>query len=282
MIDGGNVEQIELADFRANILELIETRVNTVIDRKTEDPSVPNALVEMRQALDDLNPNHSAHSITARIVENIPIIGEPLMDWWWSSGLRQTATKRETIRQQILAVKESLEQNRQRRGETRALLLFQQMAKRVPAYKDYLKKHKVNPAKIKTIADFKHIPTVDKRGYLKQYDLEKLCWDGKFSTKQWTLSSTSGTTGEPFYFPRTEAQDRQYALSAELYLRSNFQIHKKSTLYVDAFAMGAWIGGLFSAMNLEWFFLNLSIHSLFSGAQHFFPEYVPRERCNSV
>lgn len=95
-------------------IELIETRVNTVIDRKTEDPSVPNALVEMRQALDDLNPNHSAHSITARIVENIPIIGEPLMDWWWSSGLRQTATKRETIRQQILAVKESLEQNRQR------------------------------------------------------------------------------------------------------------------------------------------------------------------------
>jgi phenylacetate-CoA ligase len=126
----------------------------------------------------------------------------------------------------------------QRRGETRALLLFQQMAKRVPAYKDYLKKHKVNPAKIKTIADFKHIPTVDKRGYLKQYDLEKLCWDGKFSTKQWTLSSTSGTTGEPFYFPRTEAQDRQYALSAELYLRSNFQIHKKKYALCGCFCHG--------------------------------------------
>lgn len=98
----------------AQRIELIETRINTVISRKSEDLSVPNALVEMRQALDDFNPNRSTHSITARIVENIPIIGEPLMDWWWSSGLRQAATKRETIRQQILAVKESLEQNRQR------------------------------------------------------------------------------------------------------------------------------------------------------------------------
>lgn len=134
----------------------------------------------------------------------------------------------------------------ERRGETRALFLFQQMARRVPAYKDWLKMHHIKPSKIKTIADFVHVPPVDKQGYLKKYPLEKLCWDGKFDSKAWTFASTSGTTGEPFYFPRSEAQDHQYALTAELYLRNNFQIHKRSTLYIDGFAMGPWIGGVFT------------------------------------
>ncbi|QQS22565.1 hypothetical protein IPM19_02945 [bacterium] len=134
----------------------------------------------------------------------------------------------------------------QKRGEQRALKLFHEMAKRVPAYKDFLKKHKVNPAKIKSAADFALVPTIDKNNYLRKYPLKQLCWDGVLSKQQSVYAATSGTTGEPFYFPRTHEQSRQYALTAELYLRNNFQIHKKSTLYIDGFAMGAWIGGLFT------------------------------------
>lgn len=133
-----------------------------------------------------------------------------------------------------------------KRGELRALKLFQEMAKRVPAYKDFLKKHKVDPTKIKSVADFVLVPPVDKDNYLRAYSLDKLCWDGNLDHQQTVYASTSGTTGEPFYFPRTEAQSAQYALTAELYLRNNFQIQKKSTLYIDGFAMGAWIGGLFT------------------------------------
>lgn len=133
-----------------------------------------------------------------------------------------------------------------KRGELRALKLFQEMAKRVPAYKDFLKKHKVDPTKIKSVADFVLVPPVGKDNYLRAYSLDKLCWDGNLDHQQTVYASTSGTTGEPFYFPRTEAQSAQYALTAELYLRNNFQIQKKSTLYIDGFAMGAWIGGLFT------------------------------------
>ncbi len=133
-----------------------------------------------------------------------------------------------------------------KRGEARALKLFQEMAKRVPAYKDFLKKHKVNPTKIKSAADFALVPPVDKKNYLRAYPLEQLCWDGVLNKQQSVYASTSGTTGEPFYFPRTDAQSHQYAMTAELYLRNNFQIHKKSTLYINGFAMGAWIGGLFT------------------------------------
>lgn len=133
-----------------------------------------------------------------------------------------------------------------RRGENRALKLFKLMSQRVPAYKDFLKKNKINPDLINNIKDFKGIPTIDKTNYLCRYPLQDLCWDGKFDKKRWTISTNSGSTGQPYYFPREIEHDYQYALTAELYLRNNFQIHKKSTLYLDCFAMGAWIGGLFT------------------------------------
>jgi phenylacetate-CoA ligase len=137
------------------------------------------------------------------------------------------------------------------RGEAMALDLFHQMSKRVPAYKKFLKLNKIDPSKIQNIADFKTVPLIDKKNYLKAYPLDELCWDGKLVSEPWVFSSTSGTTGEPFYFPRTDEQDFQYALTAEMYLRTNFEIHKKSTLYIDAFAMGPWIGGLFTYQALK-------------------------------
>ena len=133
-----------------------------------------------------------------------------------------------------------------KRGEDMALHLFRDMSQSVPAYQDFLKKHKFNPGRVKTIDDFKQIPPVDKDNYLRKYPLEQLCWDGNFANNRWVISTTSGSTGEPFYFPRTDLQDEFYAVTAELYLRENFKIHERSTLYVNAFAMGAWIGGVFT------------------------------------
>jgi phenylacetate-coenzyme A ligase PaaK-like adenylate-forming protein len=133
-----------------------------------------------------------------------------------------------------------------KRGEDMALNLFQQMSRRVPAYKDFLAKNGFDPAGVKTIGDFKRVPLIDKDNYLREYPLEQLCWDGDFAHNRWVISTTSGSTGEPFYFPRTDLQDELYAITAELYLRENFKIHERTTLYVNAFAMGAWIGGVFT------------------------------------
>ena len=132
------------------------------------------------------------------------------------------------------------------RGQIRSLHLFHAMAQRVPAYKDFLKAHNFSPSQVQDIADFARIPSVDKNNYLRKYPKHMLCWDGEFSRGQWVISTTSGSTGEPYYFPREHSQDWQYAISAELYLRNNFHIQKQSTLYIVAFPMGAWIGGLFT------------------------------------
>lgn len=138
-----------------------------------------------------------------------------------------------------------------KRGERATLELFHKAAQKVPAYKDFLKKNRINHEKIKTLSDLKLVPPTSKEGYLKKYSRKDLCWDKEFSGRTWTISTTSGSTGEPFYFPRSEEQVLQYALSAELYLRQNFEIHKKSTLYIVGFPMGAWIGGLFTHQALE-------------------------------
>ena len=134
----------------------------------------------------------------------------------------------------------------QKRGEKMALSLFREMSSRVPAYVDFLAKNHFDPKSVKSIEQFKNIPKIDKDNYLRAYPLDKLCWDGRLADQPWVISSTSGSTGEPFFFPRSGLQDEYYAVTAELYLRENFQIDKKSTLYVDAFAMGAWIGGVFT------------------------------------
>jgi phenylacetate-CoA ligase len=133
-----------------------------------------------------------------------------------------------------------------RLGKRRTLALSHNMAERVPAYKDFLKKHKIDHRKIVSIRDFRQLPTVDKDNYLRAYPREALCWDGDFKNDSWIISTTSGSTGKPYYFPRQNSQDWQYAVMAELYLRANFDIQNKSTLYIVAFPMGAWIGGVFT------------------------------------
>lgn len=133
-----------------------------------------------------------------------------------------------------------------RNGQRRAVALFHEMSQRVPAYKDFLKAHKFSASTVRSIKDFNKIPPINKDNYLRKYPKEMLCWDGDFSHGQWVISTTSGSTGQPYYFPREELQDWQYAISAELYLRNNFKIQDNSTLYIVAFPMGAWIGGLFT------------------------------------
>ena len=104
--------------------------------------------------------------------------------------------------------------NRER--ERKALRLFHAVAYRVPAYRDFLKKNKVVPERIRTFKDFELVPPISKKTYLREYPLEKLCWDGSLK-KPLVFTATSGSTGEPFYFPRNEKLDWEYSILVELF-----------------------------------------------------------------
>ena len=130
-------------------------------------------------------------------------------------------------------------------GEKQALKIFHTMAKHVPAYKDFLKKNNISPSKIKKFLDFLQVPITNKENYLQHYPIRALCWKGKFVEENWMISSTSGSTGKPFYFPRNKIKDEEFTMTLELTLRQYYNIDKKSTLFIDCFALGVWIGGMF-------------------------------------
>ena len=121
--------------------------------------------------------------------------------------------------------------------------LFKEAAKRVPAYKDFLKTNKVRPDKIKSWDDFLKVPHVNKKNYLRKYPLKDLCWDGSLN-KPLVFSSTSSSTGEPFYFARDERVDLQSSEVYESFLKQNVLKDGGSTLIVVCFGMGVWIGGV--------------------------------------
>lgn len=132
----------------------------------------------------------------------------------------------------------------------RALSLFHKAAKRVPAYKDFLRKNKINPSKIRTFEDFQLVPPTSKKDYLRQYPLEKIHLDGTMQRPQ-VFTATSGSTGEPFYFSRTQQLDWQYSVLAELFLQNSSYGTRGPTLVLVCFGMGVWIGGLITYKAFE-------------------------------
>ena len=126
--------------------------------------------------------------------------------------------------------------------EKNALNLFRKAAREIPAYKDFLKKNKFDPDSVRSFNDFGTIPTTSKKNYLRNYPLKSLCWNGTLSDKSLVFAATSGSTGDPFYFPRSSIIDNFATEYHESFLK-NANI-KGSTLVMDCFGMGVWIGGI--------------------------------------
>ena len=129
-----------------------------------------------------------------------------------------------------------------KRGEDRALALFRAAAEHVPAYKRFLEQHAIQPAEIRTIKDFKKVPLTNKENYLRAYPLAELCWYGDLNSSQ-MISVSSGSSGQPFFWPRAQILDAETALEHELFLASFFELDKRSTLFIVCFAMGMYVAG---------------------------------------
>jgi phenylacetate-CoA ligase len=130
-----------------------------------------------------------------------------------------------------------------KKGEQKALKVFHAAADRVPAYKDFLKKHKVNPDLVRTIKDFQKVPLTDKKNYITRYSLVDRMWDGDISSAN-LIAMSSGTSGEPQYWPRSARQDFEAALIHELIFKYIYEVHKYRTLMVIGFPMGVYVSGI--------------------------------------
>jgi len=60
-----------------------------------------------------------------------------------------------------------------------AVALFHQVARSVPAYRDFLARNGADPAAVRTLADFQRLPLTTKENYQRRYPLPQLCRDGR-------------------------------------------------------------------------------------------------------
>lgn len=132
----------------------------------------------------------------------------------------------------------------------RALHLFQEAARRVPAYQDHLHRSGIDPSKVTSFEAFEDVPPISKRSYLRAYPLKDLCWDGTLS-RPLVFGATSGTTGEPFYFPRSASLGWQSSWIHEMFLRHGSRGQPVPTLVLVCFGLGVWIAGLISYQGFE-------------------------------
>ncbi len=128
-------------------------------------------------------------------------------------------------------------------SQEKQLNLFQQMAAKVPAYKDFLQKNSIKPEKIVTHQDLSAVPFIDKNNYLRQYSIPELCWPGSFH-QQNMVSVSSGSSGDPFFWFRSSWQEFEATLNHEMLLRDFFACDNQRTLLIVSFAMGMYVAGV--------------------------------------
>ena len=131
-------------------------------------------------------------------------------------------------------------------GPAAALALFHEVAERVPAYRALLAEHGIDPAGVRTVADFARLPLLTKDNYLRRYALPELCRDGRLQDAE-TVAVSSGSSGRPTVWPRTVLDELAVARRFEHALSASFRADERRTLVVVCFPLGSWVGGMYTA-----------------------------------
>ncbi|WP_030454123.1 phenylacetate--CoA ligase family protein [Herbidospora cretacea] len=118
--------------------------------------------------------------------------------------------------------------------------LFHRVAATVPAYAAFLREHGVDPAGIRTDADFATLPFTTKDNYTRRHPLNDLCRDGVL---RGMIAVSSGSTGEPSFWARTADDEK---VIADRFAQVMDGFGRRSTLAVVCFSLGTWVGGLFT------------------------------------
>jgi len=123
---------------------------------------------------------------------------------------------------------------------------FNHVVHSVPAYSEFLKTHHCHPSDILSLNDYKNVPMQTKNNYMRAYSLSQRCVNGSLVDME-MLACSTGSTGEPMFWPRNLAHELEIAFSFEQILKYQFDCDKKSTLAIVGFALGTWIGGMFTS-----------------------------------
>lgn len=125
---------------------------------------------------------------------------------------------------------------------------FQKYASKIKAYVKFLSEHSINIDNIKNIDDFEKLPLITKDNYITKYKIEELVTD---VSEVICITSSSGSTGDAFYWPKGILQDIDIAEKYEMLFESNFGIKNKKTLCIISLGLGVWSAGSFTITSAQ-------------------------------
>lgn len=130
-------------------------------------------------------------------------------------------------------------------AESVALSLFHDVAKSVPAYRNFLAEREIKPNSIETFEDFQTLPLITKENYLQPHPLSALCRRGQIDSCD-LIAVSSGSTGKPTFWPRFFTDELQIAIRFEQIFHDSFAADRRRTLAVICFSLGTWVGGMYT------------------------------------
>jgi len=118
-------------------------------------------------------------------------------------------------------------------GRWRARATFYRAARRVPAYRHFLRSSGYRGGSP---------PETDKENYIKRYRTERRCDGGRIPEHDVTIDESSGSTGTPYNWVRTGLERHQSHIFISYFARYCYGTGRYLT--INAFSMGAWATGI--------------------------------------
>jgi phenylacetate-CoA ligase len=145
---------------------------------------------------------------------------------------------------------DALALHREQQPLATALQLFRAVARDVPAYAEFLREAGVAVDSVQSALDWQRVPVATKETYHRCHALAALCRGGSLSACD-MLAVSSGSTGEPAVWPRFVSDELATAFRFEQVMRDAFRAHERRTLAVVCFALGSWVGGMYTTACLR-------------------------------
>jgi phenylacetate-CoA ligase len=128
-------------------------------------------------------------------------------------------------------------------AKTRTYLEFTRAKRRVPAYKEFLKRNNFKkPSFSGLIPNVDEIPFTDKENYVRQFSMDERCVGGQMPTKYVIIDESSGSSGTATNWARGKIERKRNAKFIKFGVRA--LLGKEPMFIINAFALGPWATGV--------------------------------------
>lgn len=134
-------------------------------------------------------------------------------------------------------------------GRLRAERAAWRAVRRVPAYRRYLRQLGVEVEGALPLGILAALPQTDKGSYIDRYSMEDRCVDGRFPFPGTTIDESSGSTGRPYDWIRSQRERTVAHRNIGFFAR--YVLGDAPLVTINAFSMGAWAAGFNTTLGMN-------------------------------